>query len=412
MISVPWPDLPWTFADAAKARAGAFTPSRAAERAYERTLRSLAGRVSQILTSHRPQDAEDILRAYAESITPWARQSAANMLDGVARGNLEQFRRISSRMGLDMRMFLEGDPIGQAVAARIEENTRLIRTIPLEAAQRAGELAHEALITGMRAEDMARELAGIGSVTMSRARCIALTETGKASTALTRARAGAVGSEGYIWRGVRDGSTRPSHGAQEGKYVPWDKPPTLDGMTGHAGEYPYCRCYPEPVIPKGDGNRKTFAVSLPTQAQEKAGGTQRLLTQWEKSAGAEVVRHVPGAPLYNAERAHFDARKLTAYALDPSSEKGKHKARVFQRMLGITAGDAADLERQVMAGLPTAEARPSRVDEYGARFYADIPVTGPNGKTAMVRTTWMYDCLKGKGAAISSKPRLTSIYIP
>lgn len=409
MISVPWPDLPWTFADAAKARAGAFTPSRAAARAYERTLRSLAGRVSQILTSHRPQDAEDILRAYAESITPWARQSAANMLDGVARGNLEQFRRISSRMGLDMRMFLEGDLIGQAAAARIEENTRLIRTIPLEAAQRAGELAHEALITGMRAEDMARELAGIGSVTMSRARCIALTETGKASTALTRARAGAVGSEGYIWRGVRDGSTRPSHGAQEGKYVPWDKPPTLDGMTGHAGEYPYCRCYTEPVIPKGDGNRKTFAVSLPTQAQEKAGGTQRLLTQWEKSAGAEVVRHVPGAPLYNAERAFVPTGKISGYSLNPEHSSGKHKARKFKAALGFTPRHVRELEEKLLAGLPAVKADRDGFTPQGAeKFVALVPITGPNGKTIEVKSVWQY---VRKGMASSTRPQLITVYI-
>ena len=409
MIPVPWPDLPWTFVDAAKAKAGAFTPSRAAERAYERTLRSLAGRVSQILTSHRPQDAEDILRAYAESITPWARQSAANMLDGVARGNLEQFSRIASRMGLDMRAFLGGDPIGLAVAARIEENTRLIRTIPLEAAQRAGELAHEALITGMRAEDMARELAGIGSVTMSRARCIALTETGKASTALTRARAGAVGSEGYIWRSVRDGSTRPSHRAQEGKYVLWDKPPTLDGMTGHAGEYPYCRCYPEPVIPKGDGNRKTFAVSLPTQAQEKAGGTQRLLTQWEKSAGAEVVRHVPGAPLYNAERAFVPTGKISGYSLNPEHSSGKHKARKFKAALGFTPRHVRELEEKLLAGLPAVKADRDGFTPQGAeKFVALVPITGPNGKTIEVRSVWQY---VRKGMASSTRPQLITVYI-
>ncbi|HBB8701832.1 TPA: phage head morphogenesis protein, partial [Escherichia coli] len=27
------------------------------------------------------------------------------------------------------------------------------------------------------------------------------------------------------------------------------KPPTLDGMTGHAGELPNCRCYKEIVFP-------------------------------------------------------------------------------------------------------------------------------------------------------------------
>ena len=49
-----WPGLAWSWADAATAKAGVFTPSRAAERGYERTLRSLAGQISQVLTNHRP----------------------------------------------------------------------------------------------------------------------------------------------------------------------------------------------------------------------------------------------------------------------------------------------------------------------------------------------------------------------
>ncbi|EFO4716945.1 phage head morphogenesis protein, partial [Escherichia coli] len=42
---------------------------------------------------------------------------------------------------------------------------------------------------------------------------------------------------------------RHSHREMEGKFVEWGKPPTLDGMTGHAGELPNCRCYKEIVFP-------------------------------------------------------------------------------------------------------------------------------------------------------------------
>ena len=407
--TAPWPGLAWTWADAATAKAGVFTPSRAAERSYERTPCSLSVQISQVLTSNRPQDAEDILRTYADAITPWAQQSAANMLDGVARGNLDQFRRIADRMGLDMRMFLAGDPIGQTVAQRIEANTTLIKSLPLEAAMRAGALAHEGLISGMRAEDMAAELASIGGTTMSRARCIALTEVSKASTALTQARAGSVGSDGYIWRSVRDGATRPSHRAMEGKFVSWDSPPTLDGMTGHAGEFPYCRCYPEPVIPKGDDTRKTVAgSSLPTQEQEKGSGEQKLYTQWEKSQGAEVVRHVPGAPLYNVERAQLDMGKLSAYALDPDHPRGGDKARVFASALGLGPQDAGWLRDQVMQQLPTVSALVKPGTEYGQRFDALVPVTGRNGRTVAVKTVWQYDYTDG---GIHTAPRLITMYV-
>ncbi|MEG2569432.1 MAG: phage head morphogenesis protein, partial [Acinetobacter sp.] len=65
----------------------------------------------------------------------------------------------------------------------------------------------------------------------------------------TQARAVNLGSEGYIWRDSDRVDVRPSHHAMNGKFVYWDKPPTLDRLTGHAGCLPNCYCYPEPVIP-------------------------------------------------------------------------------------------------------------------------------------------------------------------
>ena len=195
----------------------------------------------------------------------------------------------------------------------------------------------------------------------------------------------------------------------EGKFVSWDSPPTLDGMTGHAGEFPYCRCYPEPVIPKGDDTRKTFAVSsLPTQEQEKSSGEQKLYTQWEKSQGAEVVRHVPGAPLYNVERAQLDMGKLSAYALDPDHPRGGDKARVFASALGLGPQDAGWLRDQVMQQLPTVAALVKPGTEYGQRFDALVPVTGRNGRTVAVKTVWQYDYTDG---GIHTAPRLITMYV-
>lgn len=415
----PWRDLPWSWDDAAKAQAGHFGPSRAAERVYERALRGLAGRIGHVLATHSPREAEEILREYARVVAPWARQTAANMLDGVSRGNLERFRRIAGRMGLDMRAFLSSDAVGRAVAQRIEANTELITTLPLRAALRAGELAHEGLVTGMRAEDMARELAAIGNISRSDARRIALTEVSKASTALTRARAMDIGSEGYIWRSVRDGSTRPSHRAMEGKYVSWDSPPRLDGMTGHAGEFPYCRCYPEPVIPRGKGTRKTFAPALPTQAQEKARGEQRLLTHWERSQGAEMIPHVPGDPLYNVDKARFAPAKLLQYSMDADAlladgspnERARAKAKRWEHWLGMRKEHAPLVEAQIMAALHRRPAIPKYpADKYGQRFTVYVPVSGPNGRVVDVMTAWIYD-LSSSGKFISTVPRMINCFI-
>ena len=92
-------------------------------------------------------------------------------------------------------------------------------------------------------------MAAPGYVTKARARLSARTAGARTAMELTKARAQSVGSEGYIWRTVRDSDVRPSHKGMEGKFVRWDDPPTLDNLTGHAGGLPNCRCYAEPIIP-------------------------------------------------------------------------------------------------------------------------------------------------------------------
>ena len=229
----PWPSLAWSWADRAKQRAdrSPFTPSRAAERAYERRLLSVAERIRAFTDGvDDPAVAERLLREYAEIVTPWARQSAADMVLGVSRKNDQAWAAHARRMGLDMRRFLAGDVTGQTVARLIDDNAHRIRNLVIGAADAIGDMARESLVTGVRAEDMARHIARVGEMSMSRARTIALTETSKASTALTSARAQSVGSEGYIWRTAGDGDTRPSHRAMEGKFMSWDRPPTLDGI--------------------------------------------------------------------------------------------------------------------------------------------------------------------------------------
>lgn len=404
-----WPGLVWSWADAAKAKAGVFTPSRGAERAYARALRSLADKIAGVLATHHPRDAEATLRDYAETIGPWAHQAAANMVLGIERDNADKFARLAHRMGYDMRTFLGGDAVGQVVAARIAENTRLIKSLVLDSALRAGELAHESLITGMRAEDMAEEIYGLNGVTKARAKVIAVTEVSKAATALTQARSEQFGSEGYIWRSVRDGATRPSHRAMEGKFVKWSEPPTLDGMTGHAGEFPNCRCYPEPVIPRSDG-KGVYRPMLPTQEEERESGQKRLLTQWEKAVGSEVIPHVPDAPLLNVDKAIFVPEKLTAYSMNFEHPTGKHKAKLWKSTIGATAKDTPMIEKQVMTWLEHLEAVPdSKRDEFGVRFNVRVPVTGPNGKTVDVRTCWIYERSKD-GKTISTYPRLATIF--
>lgn len=398
---------PWAFGDVTRQSAdkGAWQPSRAAERAYERQLRGVAGQVQHVLKTADPERAVQLLQEYARTIEPWARQSAANMVAGAARKNEQAWRGVATRMGLDIRLFQATD-LGHVVSARIDANVGLIRSMVTGAAEQVASMVQESMASGMRAEELARRIADVGEVSLTRARTIAATEVSKAGTALTQARAASVGSEGYIWRTTRDGQTRPSHRAMEGRFIRWDSPPTLDNMTGHAGEFPNCRCYPEPVIANDAGER--LRAPLPTAEEEQATGSHVLRSHWERQPGSTVVPHMEGTPLEGAASAAFDLRKATAYALSSDSQVGQNKARVFRAALGMGPEHAEELRRQVMGLMPLLPAERGRADEYGERFNVVIPVTGPNGRTVAVLTSWIYDRTSN---AQRLAPRLVSMRV-
>jgi hypothetical protein len=70
--------------------------------------------------------------------------------------------------------------------------------------------------------------------------------------------------------------------------------------------------------------------------------------------------------LPRAREARIPTNKLVAYALDPSHERGRHKARVFASALGITANDWRYLHDQILAALPDGEVRATRITRSGS----------------------------------------------
>lgn len=56
--------------------------------------------------------------------------------------------------------------------------------------------------------------------------------------------------------------------------------------------------------------------------------------------------------LPRAREATIPTAKLVSYALDPSHERGQHKARVFASALGIIARDWRYLHDQILVNLP------------------------------------------------------------
>ncbi|MBI6548600.1 minor capsid protein [Xenorhabdus sp. VLS] len=195
----------------------------------------------------------DALDSYSELITPWAQRVAQRFALDVNRHNETEWRQRSRLISKELRQLVDNAPVGQVMRSIVDEQIKYIKSLPLEAADRVYDIHNqsiESVVAGGRHEPFAQEIAQTGDVAESRAKLIARTELGRAQTALTQARAQSVGSTGYIWRTADEGDVRDSHKHMEGQFVEWAKPPTLDGLTGHAGTLPNCRCYCEVVIPE------------------------------------------------------------------------------------------------------------------------------------------------------------------
>ncbi|EDT7221209.1 TPA: phage head morphogenesis protein [Salmonella enterica subsp. enterica serovar Paratyphi B] len=232
--------------------------SRQAEIRYRTSLRQIARAVGDIVNGHYDGSNDSVteimeaLERYSEIITPWATKVAENFTADIVRKNDEQWRKHSKTISRELRNLVSNAPPGQVMKSIVAEQVKYIKSLPLEAADRVYDIqnrAIEAVVTAGRAEHFAKEIAASGDIAKSRADLIARTELGRATGALDQARALSIGSNGYIWRTAEDGDVRHSHREMEGKFVEWGRPPTLDGMTGHAGELPNCRCYKEIVFP-------------------------------------------------------------------------------------------------------------------------------------------------------------------
>lgn len=104
-----------------------------------------------------------------------------------------------------------------------------------------------------------------------------------------------------------------------------------------------------------------------------------------------------------AESAKIDLRKLREYCLSPSHPIGKHKAKVFESALGITASDAELLRDWLLEAARSESATLGKPDEYGDRFQVDFQATTSLGQ-ATIRSAWMIR--NGENF-----PRLTTCYI-
>lgn len=107
--------------------------------------------------------------------------------------------------------------------------------------------------------------------------------------------------------------------------------------------------------------------------------------------------------LENARTAIIEPVKFIDYCLNPHHGDGRHKARVFEAVLGFDQSNFADLIAAIRTGILTEEAVYLGETAHGLLWRVDLPIAGPNG-TATVRTGWIYE-------KSQDVPRLTTAYV-
>ncbi|MEG3865967.1 MULTISPECIES: DUF6883 domain-containing protein [unclassified Microcoleus] len=104
----------------------------------------------------------------------------------------------------------------------------------------------------------------------------------------------------------------------------------------------------------------------------------------------------------NAENAVVDIRKLRDYCLNPEHDDGKHKARLFSSILGMTPDNAEELRQILVEVIQTHEAQLGRRDGFGQRYTLDFTIEWQN-RSATLRSGWIIE-------HDSEIPRLTTCY--
>jgi hypothetical protein len=107
--------------------------------------------------------------------------------------------------------------------------------------------------------------------------------------------------------------------------------------------------------------------------------------------------------LPNGSGAIIEMEKLQGYCLSRIHPAGRHKARVFQSTLAITAANADVLYAALKRAAREDDAEVGTSDQYGVRYVIDFRLEW-NGKAAMIRSSWIV-------RSSEFVPRLTTCYV-
>lgn len=195
-----------------------------------------------------------ILSAVKRMVTPLAVKNMSTWREAAKKAT-------KSKMLYNLLLKEIQQGLDQDIETQIQHNITLIKTLPLDVADKVVHDIEEQALKGRRAEEIAGMIRSkTDQHARASARLISRTEVSKTTTALTRARSENLELNWYVWRTAQDGNrVRPSHRIMEGVLVNWKDPPAPEELVGeksvghyHAGEIWNCRCYPEPLLEVAD----------------------------------------------------------------------------------------------------------------------------------------------------------------
>ena len=125
---------------------------------------------------------------------------------------------------------------------------------------------------------------------------------------------------------------------------------------------------------------------------------------WGKKVANKGVSNIIDSAMPNVQNATINPDKLIKYALNSEHPIGGNKAKVFESALGYNQSNADSLIKQVYDKLPNSKAILGKLDTFGQRYTIDMPITGLNGNTVIVRTGWIIN-------PDSNIPKLITIYV-
>lgn len=273
-----------------------FKPRRVVEKRYQAAIKGIVRRMRRKLeTASTPTQAITMLREMARSPTmdAAARMAAMAMATQVMQNGYRTWREAAAAgsKGTEIYYALTKE-LNKSNAFReiIDRNAELIKSVPADATQALSRAMAEGYEAGVRPEDLKADIMNrFSDLAEAKARLIARTETSKAATALTRVRAQRIGAEWYVWRTSEDARVRSSHAHMDGVLVNWSDPPSPEKLIGmkdygsyHAGEFPNCRCYAEPLLDYDD-------VKWPHKVYRGGRITSMTLAGFKKITGGGAI---------------------------------------------------------------------------------------------------------------------------